>query len=241
MATRTKRKNQGGRAQARGRGTSATGRGSARGRAAAGRTAGGRSSSSGGGSSTRGRGRGTGGAAATRGAAASRGRGRARGGAGARAGAATRQQDAIALLKAEHDQVNELFEQFERAAQGRGANGSQRKTEIASEICRQLQIHAAIEEEIFYPAAAGAIRDEDLIPEATVEHQSAKELIAKIERMSPDDELYDATVMVLGEYVRHHVKEEQNELFPQVKRSGLDLKAMGEQLRERRAQMETTG
>jgi hemerythrin-like domain-containing protein len=231
MATKTKRKNPGARAQARARSTSTTSRGGRGGRAAAGRAGSGRGSKSSRG--TRGRGRAATGAT-TRGSAASRGRGRAR------AGAAMRQQDAIGLLKAEHEQVDQLFEQFERAAQGRGANGAQRKTELASEICRQLQIHAAIEEEIFYPVAAGAIRDEDLIPEATVEHQSAKDLIAKIERMSPDDELYDATVMVLGEYVRHHVKEEQNELFPQVKRSGLDLRALGEQLRERRAQLETT-
>jgi hemerythrin-like domain-containing protein len=221
MATRTKR-SQGGRSQARGRSRGATGtRGRARGRAAAGRATGAR----------------TGGAAGGRARAAGT-RGRAAGGRARGRGGAARQQDAIGLLKAEHAQVNQLFQEFERAAHGRGGNGTQRKTELATRICRELQIHAAIEEEIFYPAAAAAIRDPELIPEATVEHQSARDLIAKIERMDPQDELYDATVMVLGEYVRHHVKEEQNELFPQLRRGSLDLKALGQQLRERRSQME---
>lgn len=163
--------------------------------------------------------------------------GGARGGVRGRSTGATRRQDAIAVLKAEHARVDRLFEEFERATRGRG-NGTPRKAELATQICRELQIHAAIEEEIFYPAAAAVVRDPELIPEATVEHQSARDLIAKIERMDPRDELYDATVMVLGEYVRHHVKEEQDELFPQLRRGSLDLRALGEQLRERRAQME---
>jgi len=165
---------------------------------------------------------------------------RARGGAttGRARGAAGRQQDAVALLKSEHELVNRLFEDFERATRSRGANGGHRKAEIAAEICRQLTIHAAIEEEIFYPAAAGSIRDPELIPEATVEHQTVKDLVAKIERMDPDEELFDATVTVLGEYVSHHVKEEQNEMFPRLKRAGLDLASLGDQLRDRRAQIE---
>jgi hemerythrin-like domain-containing protein len=220
MATRAK-KSQGGRSQSRGK---RSGRSPSR-RAASGR----------------------GGAARRSATTGTRGRGRAkttarRGGTGTgsrrRRGATTRPQDAVALLKAEHDQVNQLFEEFERATRSRGGNGGSRKTELAAEICRQLTIHAAIEEEIFYPAANDAVQDDELVPEATVEHQSAKELIAKIERMDPEDELFDATVTVLGEYIRHHVKEEQNELFPQVKRAGLDLRALGDQLRERRAQLE---
>jgi hemerythrin-like domain-containing protein len=216
MATRAK-KSQGGRGQTRSkRGGRSSSRSAARGRA---------------GTARRG---------ATTGA---RPRGRAkttarRSGTRARRGAATRPQDAVALLKAEHDQVNRLFEEFERATRSRGANASNRKAELAAEICRQLTIHATIEEEIFYPAAGDAVKDEALVPEATVEHQSAKELIAKIERMDAEDELFDATVTVLGEYIRHHVKEEQNELFPQAKRAGLDLASLGEQLRERRAQLE---
>jgi hemerythrin-like domain-containing protein len=215
MATRAK-KSQGGRGQTRGkRGGRSSSRSSGRGRAGTAR----RSGSSG---------------------ARARGKTTARRGTrgGARRGAATRPQDAVALLKSEHDQVNRLFDEFERATKSRGANASGRKADLAAEICRQLTIHATIEEEIFYPAAGDAVKDGELVPEATVEHQSAKELIARIERMDADDELFDATVTVLGEYIRHHVKEEQNELFPQAKRAGLDLVSMGEQLRERRAQLE---
>lgn len=140
------------------------------------------------------------------------------------------------MLKREHDEVSRLFDEFERAAHSRGGgNVGSRKAQLATEICRQLEAHTTLEEEIFYPAAAAAIQDHELIPEATVEHQSAKELVAKIEHMDPEDELYDASVMVLGEYVRHHVKEEQNELFPKVKRSGLDLVGLGRQMRDWRA------
>lgn len=147
-----------------------------------------------------------------------------------------RATDALGLLKADHDQVGRLFDDFERAVHGRGGNGRQRKTDLAMQICRQLQQHAAIEEEVFYPAAADAIDDDELIPEATVEHQSAKDLIGRIERMDPEDELYDATVMVLGEYIRHHVREEEQELFPLVRRSDLDLRELGTRMRELRTQ-----
>ena len=155
---------------------------------------------------------------------------------GARDKAASRTADALALLKADHEHVSRLFADFERAVHGRGGNGLQRKTDLATEICRQLQLHAVIEEEVFYPAVAQAIEDDELIPEATVEHQSAKDLIARIERMDPEDELYDATVMVLGEYVRHHVGEEEQELFPQVRRSRLDLRELGSRMRDLRTQ-----
>jgi hemerythrin-like domain-containing protein len=216
MATRAK-KSQGGRSQARGK---------QGGRASTGRSTSGRAGTARRSASTGARGRARGKTTATR------------RGTRTRRGPATRPQDAVALLKAEHDQVNRLFEEFERATRSRGANASNRKADLAAEICHQLTIHATIEEEIFYPAAGDAVKDEGLIPEATVEHQSAKELIAKIERMDAEDELFDATVTVLGEYIRHHVKEEQNELFPQAKRAGLDLVSLGEQLRERRAQLE---
>lgn len=150
--------------------------------------------------------------------------------------AASRAKDALDLLKSDHEQVSRLFDDFERAAHARGGNGLQRKTDLATEICRQLQLHAVIEEEVFYPAASQAIEDDELIPEATVEHQSAKDLIGRIERMDPEDELYDATVMVLGEYIRHHVREEEQELFPRVRRSQLDLRELGTRMRDLRTQ-----
>jgi hemerythrin-like domain-containing protein len=139
--------------------------------------------------------------------------------------------DAIALLRADHKAVKELFEQFEKTRK------DERKEALAEQICNELTVHAQIEEEIFYPAARDAIREEDLVDEATVEHQSAKDLIAQIRGGSAGDELWEAKVKVLGEYIDHHVKEEQNEMFPQVKKTRLDLKALGEQLMARKTEL----
>jgi len=144
---------------------------------------------------------------------------------------ASKAQDAIALLKADHMKVQDLFDQFEKA------RSESRMQTLATEICTELKIHTTIEEEIFYPAAREAIDDNDLLDEAAVEHQSAKELIAQIEDGSPGDEMWSARVTVLGEYIRHHVKEEQNELFPEVRKAGLDLKELGQQLLERKQQL----
>jgi hemerythrin superfamily protein len=137
-------------------------------------------------------------------------------------------QDAIQLLRADHRKVQGLFDQFEKA------RGDDKKAELAQEICAELKVHAQIEEEIFYPAARKALKEQDLIDEAAVEHASAKDLIAQIEQARAGDELFDAKVTVLGEYIKHHVKEEQNELFPQVKKTKLDLKALGRELAERK-------
>ena len=135
-------------------------------------------------------------------------------------------QDAIALLKADHRKVEDLFEKFENA-KGDGA-----KRKIALQICTELTVHTAIEEEIFYPACKGKI-EEDLIKEAYVEHDGAKLLMAEIEAGGPDDEYYDAKVKVLQEQIEHHVKEEEQMLkgmFSQARRAGLDMDALGEQL-----------
>ena len=139
-----------------------------------------------------------------------------------------RAQDAIQLLRADHRKVQDLFDQFEKA------HGDDRKSELAQEICTELKVHAQIEEEIFYPAAREALKEQDLIDEAAVEHASAKDLIRQIEQSQTVDELYDAKVTVLGEYIKHHVKEEQNEIFPKLKKTKLDLNALGQQLAERK-------
>jgi iron-sulfur cluster repair protein YtfE (RIC family) len=142
--------------------------------------------------------------------------------------------DAIALLKADHKEVADLLERFEKA---RAAT----KQKIAQQICDSLTVHAQIEEEIFYPAAREALGDdgEDLLNEAKVEHESLKELIAKIEGSSSDEELFDANVKVLGEYVKHHVKEEQNELFPKCRKSDMDLVALGTELAARKKELKS--
>jgi hypothetical protein len=138
--------------------------------------------------------------------------------------------DAIKLLKTDHEEVEKLFDKYEKSH--KKMTSSQKKS-IADEICRMLTVHTQIEEEIFYPACRGKV-DDELVPEAVVEHQSAKDLIAKIASGKPGNEEYDAWVMVLGEYIKHHVKEEHTELFPQARKADLDLKALGQEMAERK-------
>ncbi len=139
--------------------------------------------------------------------------------------------EATSLLRADHKLVNMLFEQYENA------RSAAKKKALVAQICTELTVHAQIEEEIFYPQVKEALKDKELIPEATVEHATLKALIAQIEDGEPGDEMFDAKVKVLSEYVKHHVKEEQNEIFPKVKASKLDLYAMGEQLIRRKEEL----
>jgi len=145
--------------------------------------------------------------------------------------AAARPADAIKLLKDDHREVKAWFKEYEKL------EDDAEKKELADRICFALTVHTQIEEEIFYPAARDGIDDDDLLDEAEVEHASAKQLIAEIQAMSPDQPLYDAKVTVLGEYVNHHVEEEEKEMFPESRDSDLDLKALGVQLAERKAQL----
>ena len=142
--------------------------------------------------------------------------------------------DAIKLLTADHNEVHALFQQYLKLAAKRTTSGKgDDREELAEQICDMLTVHASIEEEIFYPAARAAGVDSDLLDEAEVEHSTCKELIEQIRTMSADDDLYDAKVTVLGEYVDHHVKEEQDELFPKCRKSSMDLEAIGAQMSER--------
>jgi hypothetical protein len=142
-------------------------------------------------------------------------------------------QDAIALLKADHRKVEDLFEKFEKAS------GDGRKRKLAEEICMELTIHSIIEEEIFYPACDGKV-DEDDLKEAYVEHDGAKVLIAEIEAGGADDDFYDAKVKVLSEMIEHHVKEEEKQrdsLFAQAKKAELDMDALGAELAARKEEL----
>ena len=143
-----------------------------------------------------------------------------------------RGQDAIALLKADHREVADMVESFEKA---RGAD----KASLARQIAAALTVHARIEEELLYPQAREALdqEDRDLIDEAEVEHASIKQLVAEIERGTPDHEHFDARVKVVGEYVQHHVKEEERKLFPLLRKAKLDLKELGAQLATRKAEL----
>lgn len=145
--------------------------------------------------------------------------------------ASTRPADAIKLLKDDHREVKTWFKEFENL------EADAEKEKLARKICLALSVHARIEEELFYPALRKAIDDEDLLDEAEVEHASAKQLIAEIEAMSPKDRLFDAKIKVLGEYVTHHIGEEENELFPEARESGVDLKDLGAQLAKRKDEL----
>lgn len=143
--------------------------------------------------------------------------------------------EAIAQLTADHARVKKMFKQYDRLAKSDAGNMG--KQQLAGMICAELTAHATAEEEIFYPAARKAIDEPDLIDEADVEHASAKDLIAQIEGSSPSDDHYDAKVKVLGEYINHHVQEEEGEIFPKVRRAKVDTVALGEQIAERKAQI----
>jgi hemerythrin superfamily protein len=147
--------------------------------------------------------------------------------------AAAKAIDAVKLLKQDHREVEDLFEQFEDA-------DTDEQGEIAERVCQMLTVHATIEEEILYPAAKEAFEaeeDDDLVNEAEVEHATAKDLIAKIEGMTPQDESFKATVKVLSEYIKHHVKEEETEMFPKLKGTEVDLKDLGAQLYQRKMEL----
>jgi hemerythrin superfamily protein len=137
-------------------------------------------------------------------------------------------KDAISLLKADHKAVDALFADFEKT------RSAARKKALVQKICTELSVHAQIEEEIFYPAVKAALKDKKLIPEAVVEQATMKELIGQVEGVEPDGEMYDAKVMVLCEYVKHHVKEEHGQMFPKAKTTKLDMMALGAQLAARK-------
>jgi hemerythrin superfamily protein len=143
--------------------------------------------------------------------------------------------DAIALLKADHRQVEKWFSEFEKA------RNADRKQKLATSICEALTVHTKIEEEIFYPAFLEATGDTDIHHEAEVEHAGAKKLIAEIQESDPSDEYFDAKVTVLSEMIKHHVKEEEQPggMFSEAKKSAMDLAAIGEQLKQLKQQLES--
>ncbi|HSV84089.1 MAG TPA: hemerythrin domain-containing protein [Ramlibacter sp.] len=147
-------------------------------------------------------------------------------------------KDACDLLDADHRAVKRMFKDYEELTGSRARSAAQKKLDLARQICHELTVHAQIEEEIFYPALRAAFKDTDLLAEAEVEHQTAKDLIAQIEGMDEADEMFDAKVTVLGEYIDHHVKEERNEIFPKARSTRrLDLVAMRDELMQRKEEL----
>ena len=143
-------------------------------------------------------------------------------------------KNALDILKADHKKVSKIFAQYEKAKEGE----DELKQELVGMACSELTIHAQVEEELVYPALRDALPEEDLIDEAEVEHGSIKELVSTLQGSGPDDRLYDANVKVLSEYVKHHVEEEENEIFPKARKAKeLDLLAMGEEIMRRKMQL----
>ncbi len=143
----------------------------------------------------------------------------------------TKAQEATALLRRDHKMVSDLFDEYEKT------NVKSKKKSLVSQICADLTIHAQIEEEIFYPAVKQALKDKKLVPEAIVEHGTLKDLIAEVEGVEPDGESFDAKIKVLSEYVKHHVKEEQNEMFPKAKGTKLDMMDLGARMASRKEEL----
>lgn len=139
--------------------------------------------------------------------------------------------NAIQLLTADHEKVSKIFEQYKKI-KDKGSDDEKRS--LVKQVCNELTVHAQIEEEIFYPAMRAVQGAEDLLDEAKVEHTSIKKLVCDLDFMNPGDQLYDAKFTVLAEYVTHHVKEEQGEIFPKAKKSRMDLDQLGEELAHRK-------
>jgi iron-sulfur cluster repair protein YtfE (RIC family) len=144
--------------------------------------------------------------------------------------------DAIALLTADHEKVKKLFKDFDKLKKASGTD--RQKEELVDEICTELTMHMQLEEEIFYPQVRDPVDDDDLMDEAEVEHATVKDLITQLESMDADEELYDAKVIVLGEYIEHHVKEEQEEMFAKIKKANIDTVELGEQIMARRKELQ---
>ena len=141
---------------------------------------------------------------------------------------------ALDVLKADHAEATKLFKQFERLSKSEDSEGMQ---QVAQAVCKALAIHAEIEESIFYPALRNAEGADASLDEADVEHSHIKELVAQLESGQPGDELFEARMTVLSEYVQHHVKEEESTLFSKARKADCDLVALGEQLMARKAEL----
>jgi hemerythrin superfamily protein len=138
---------------------------------------------------------------------------------------------AVALLKADHREVERLFKQLEKTREG------SRKQQLADKICLELRVHTRIEEELFYPAARDFLKDDEIVNVSLVEHQAVKDLIKKIETTPTSDAMYDAKLSVLKEMVEHHVEEEEKTLFPKLQKTDMDLEAVGGRLMTRKSEL----
>jgi hemerythrin-like domain-containing protein len=148
------------------------------------------------------------------------------------------EKDACDLLDADHKAVKKMFKDYDELAGSKARGAADKRLQLARTICTELTVHAQVEEEIFYPALRAVLKDTDMLAEAEVEHAGAKDLIAQLNGMDQADEMFDAKVKVLGEYIDHHVKEERNEIFPKARANRkLDLIGMRDQLAARKEEL----
>ncbi len=140
---------------------------------------------------------------------------------------------ALEMLKEDHDKVKKAFKEFEKLDR----EDTETLRQLVQTVCEELKVHTTLEEEIFYPAVREAVDDEDIMNEAQVEHETAKMLIEQLENMGPDDPNFHATFTVLGEYVKHHVKEEEDEMFAEARKTDLDFEELGTRMKERKTEL----
>jgi hemerythrin-like domain-containing protein len=150
--------------------------------------------------------------------------------------AKSKEQDALDILAEDHQKVLKMFDQFRKMTKKADADEQEMQT-LVETACAELTIHSQVEEELFYPALRDASDADDLLDEAEVEHASAKQLITELAAMQPGDDLYDAKFTVLGEYVKHHIDEEEHQLFPKAKKAKMDLESLGEEIRTRKQEL----
>ncbi|MFP5393920.1 MAG: hemerythrin domain-containing protein [Gammaproteobacteria bacterium] len=144
--------------------------------------------------------------------------------------------DALDLLQADHNRVKFLFSEFDSL---RGMDDEdERKARLVDEICYELTVHSMIEEELVYPRARAVIDNDELMDEADIEHSGALELVSQLEVMYPGDDHYEATVSVLAEEIAHHIEKEEDEMFPAMRASGIDLVELAADIRARKDELD---
>jgi len=143
------------------------------------------------------------------------------------------------MLQEDHKRVQKMFKQFGRMDR----EDTEAMQELVETVCHELEVHTTLEEELFYPALREALDEEqmEMLEEAWIEHDSAKQLIAALQELQPDDAKYAATFTVLGEYVNHHIEEEESEIFKQARKAKLDTQALGEEMLARREELMNGG
>lgn len=151
-------------------------------------------------------------------------------------GSKAHEQDALDILASDHKKVIKMFDEFQQMKEDNDPD-EEAKQLLVEVACAELTIHTQVEEELFYPTLRDAINDMDLLDEAEVEHASAKHLITELAAMEPEDDLYDAKFSVLGEYVKHHIQEEEKQIFPKAKKAEIDLDGLGDEIRQRKQEL----